>query len=401
MGLISFFRSLFSGGWREPEFQDSGSWHEPENQIVPVQKEGRSEDAQLVEYLKNNIVISDLWSTPQELERQGYKKLSTAAGALFSQFPGMMGTALSANSYRINFPPGFSVHDLMRLNRNGELTTILKKAGKGAIQGTASLVSNGPAAIVMGVFTVLSIITSQYFLAEINGKLEKIKGQLSRIDLFIRLEKMHELYSGISYLNEVYRDYEYIISSPVHQQAVLTNIIQLKRDADRDIMFYSNMIEDTFNRLNNSTKKGIIEESLNSIAENISCLKYAVMIYSVASVFEPILAGNHGNMDYLNNIENSMESRQKIFTENMTRFLGRYDQHKQIMTDKWLLRRKIEKGKFDPDSLFGRDQVEQDISSFCGQFVNSMNTLKAYASKGAEYAICNNEAYIRMLPGNN
>lgn len=253
----------------------------------------------------------------------------------------------------------------------------------------------------MGVFTVLSIVTSQYFLAEINKNLEDIKQRISKIDFFLRLEKRCELLSNIDFLQEIHRDYEHIVMNPSHQQAVLNNIIEIKNSANRDCMFYTGLIESSWSQLNGSKdSQKIISETLSSIAENIDNLKCAIMIYSISSILELIFSDNAGNGEYIELIKADMEKHRRAFEDTLLKSIDRYDTERKHMKDTLLLGWQIKRGKFIPDDFFDRQSVEEDQNVFCKDFIASMDQVKALASGGTEYAVCENKLYMRAVNSN-
>lgn len=371
------------------------------HEIIISDESRAAERQKIAEYLKQNITLTVCDDDSAALVRQGYRKISNVAGPIFNQLPGIVGANIAASAYKINLPEGFTINDLMRLKRNGELTTVLKKGGKGAFQGSASLVSTGPAAVVMGIFIALSVITSQYFLAEINKNLENIKQRISKIDFFLRLEKRCELLSNIDFLQEIHRDYEHIVMNPSHHQAVLNRIIEIKNSANRDCMFYTGLIESNWPQLNGSKdSQEQITETLSSIAENIDNLKCATMIYSISSIMELIFSDNAGNGEYIELIKADMEKHQRAFEGTLLKSISSYDTEKKHMEARMLLGGQIKRGKFIPDDFFNRQSVEEDQKVFCNDFIDSIDRMKALASGETEYAVCGDELYMSAKNSN-
>lgn len=386
MGFFGFFKNIFN---------NNSSQSSVTHKIIVTNVSEESDKQQITDFLRKNTEIVPCTYSTDELTKQGFQKITNTVSPIFSQLPGIIGTTLSASSYRIRLPEGFTVNDLMKLNRNNEMTTILKKGGKGAIQGSASLVSNAPAAVLMGVFTVLSVATSQYFLKEINNNIVNIKNRLNNIDFFLKAEKQSELLASIDFMQEIQRDYEQISLNDNYQQAVLTNIIDVKKKANADIKFYSNMVKRHFMQLDaKKGKKEDISENLNMIYESIENLKYSTMLYMYSSIMQIIYSDNMGNAEYIEAIKSDMADNRRIFEDVLAESLENYNVNIDLMKSRIFLGGDIKKGKFNPDEFFNPQLIEDDKSVFCLKFINTMDQIKLLNSNNARYVVCDNDLYV-------
>ena len=87
-----------------------------------------------------------------------------AVSAFMQYLPSLIATTTLSQSYIVSFPEGLP-HVLTSLQQGGFGTTI---QDHGRFVGTASLYPTTPQAVALGVFTVMSIASSQYFLNQIN-----------------------------------------------------------------------------------------------------------------------------------------------------------------------------------------------------------------------------------------
>ena len=103
--------------------------------------------------------------------------------ALLGAAPSLLGVSTLSQSYVLSFPEGVQ-GTLMRLKRGGYSTT-LQNPETGQIVGTAALEQTAIQAACLGAFTAMSIASGQYFLAEINGKLNMMRLSLDKILEFL------------------------------------------------------------------------------------------------------------------------------------------------------------------------------------------------------------------------
>lgn len=387
MGLIDFLKNIFNS--KKPATVT--------HKLIVTNVTEENNKQQIIDFVKQNTSLIPCTHSSAELERQGYQKLSSTVGPIFNQLPGILGTSIASNSYWIRMPEGFTVNDLMRLNRNNELTTQIRKAGAKGIQGSASLVSYSPAAVVMGVFTVLSVVTSQYFLKEINNNMVTIKNRLNNIDFFLKAEKQSELLANIDFMQEIQRDYEQISMNSSYQQSVLTNILDVKKKANADIKFYSNLIMRLLSQLNGKKdKEEKITEDLTNIYENIENFKYSTMLYMCSSIMQIIYSDNMDNSEYIETLSADMETNRTIFESILSECLEKYQEDKELMKARVIVGNNIKKGKFNPDEYFNPLLIEEDKNVFCLKFINTLDQIKLMNNNHADYVVCDDELYVKI-----
>ena len=124
--------------------------------------------------------------------------------ALLGAAPSLLGVSTLSQSYVLSFPEGVQ-GTLMRLKRGGYSTT-LQNPETGQIVGTAALEQTAIQAACLGAFTAMSIASGQYFLAEINGKLNMMRLSLDKILEFLYGDKRAELLSEISFIRFAYEN---------------------------------------------------------------------------------------------------------------------------------------------------------------------------------------------------
>ncbi len=389
MGFLDFFKNIFNNR------QSDQSTVTHKLIVTNVTEENNRQ--QIVDFIKQNTSLTPCTYSSDELEKYGYQKLSATVGPVFSQLPSILGTSIAANSYQIRLPQGFTINDLMKLKSNNEMTTILKEGGKGAIKGSASLVSNAPAAVVMGVFTVLSVITAQYFLKEINNNMVIIKNRLNNIDFFLKAEKQSALLANIDFMQEIQRDYEHIAQNSSYQQAILTNVLDVKKKANADIKFYSNMIMRLLLQINGKKdKEDKISEDLAQVYENIENLKFSTMLYMCSSIMQIIYSDNMGNSEYIDTISEDMGDAKAIFESILSECLEIYQTNKELMKSRVFVGNNIKRGKFNPDDYFNPELIAEDKNVFCGKFIDTMRQIQLMSNNNAEYIVYGGDLYTKI-----
>lgn len=358
-------------------------------------------NTEIMEFLKSNEVITSSTDNENKLISQGYTKLSENAGVVFSHLPAILGTVAAADTYYIRLPQGYTVHDLMRLTRNGELTTTLRKNGKFA--GQASLVSTTPVSVALGVFTVLSIVTSQYFLKEINDKLDQIQKQLNSVIDIIKLEKASILQANIQFISEIYRDLSIVYQNHDYLRAVISKILDIKCQSIADITFYSAMINKSLHELNMNSKDKIddIQNAITILSNYKQCYTLAISLYMSACTMQIVCTDNSDNTEYINTIKKDLETVQTNYKETICRnyidkcneYIGIQKSKHGLQSDKDNKRIADLSNRFS--QIFDKDIEHNENDKLYDNYLNNIQELEMFNNKGAEYAVCGNNLYIK------
>ena len=200
-------------------------------------------------------------------------------------------TGVLANVYYCKFPKGLP-HTLMKLKDGGFASAI---RGEKNIVGQASFHPMSAMAAVTGVFTVMSVVTGQYFLAQINSKLDKINQNVSDILAFLYGNKKAELVSEISFVQYAQKCYASIMRHREQQIATISGIQNAKKVAMKDVEFYLYDLDAAVKEVNGKvteiSKKQKIEQIVNS-------LELSLQLYITCCILEPYYSQNYDS-DYL------------------------------------------------------------------------------------------------------
>ena len=158
--------------------------------------------------------------------KPGIKKLELTSsqkiqmGGLMQQLPAVVAANALSDMYMVRFPAGIP-NALTPLKQGGFSTMV--KGENGRIAGTASLYSVEAQAAVLGAFNAMSIVSGQYFLAQINSELKTMNQNIDKILEFLYGDKKAELISEVSFVKSAYQNYSSIME---HEQQRFATLVR-------------------------------------------------------------------------------------------------------------------------------------------------------------------------------
>lgn len=304
--------------------------------------------------------------------------------ALLGEVPSLLASQTLAQTYILQFPDGIQ-HSLVQLAQGGQSSTWLRPDGK--IGGTASLYSAAPQATCLAAFTAMSIASGQYFLAEINSKMNMMKLSLDKILEFLYGDKKAELMSEISFIRFAYQNYGSIMEYDQQRMATIISLQNSRKVAMKDIEFYLSDLASTVVAKDGMDISAAVEKSIQ-VKE---CLELSMQLYVMSDVLEVFYSQNH-DPSFLNYIE---EDAAAYITKCEKRMLSGFSMLQQSLAahkDK-LLGKKIDK-----------DILEKQVGSIVealGVCDNSPmrdllhTALKMPEQKAAYYLDSSGDVYLR------
>lgn len=242
-----------------------------------------------------------------------FKKMELASdykmqlSALTQQLPSVIGAGIlsKSNLYVMKFPKGLP-HTVMHLNRGGVSTTIVDANGR--IKGTSSLYSvSNPASVIIGAMSVMSAISGQYFLAQINNEIRMVNQGLDKILNFLYGDKKAELVSEISFIKYAHQNYNSIIGNKHQTTATIASIQEARKVAMKDVQFYLNDLDSTIK----PESKDDIGETVRKSIQIKKCLELSMQLYLMSNVLEVYYSQNYDS-DYIKYIENDVTEYLKM-----------------------------------------------------------------------------------------
>ncbi len=260
---------------------------------------------------ENNVVnISDFFnfqieSVNENLNTNRFKKLNIpksqqgSIDMLVSQLPQLNSANTLKNAYAVKFPEGIK-GELMKYKTGGVGTPMQGDNGK--IVGHASLHKLKSQAVVLGAFSAISIATGQYFLSEINSKLDMLNQAIDKVLGFLYGDKKSELLSEINFVQYAYKNFSSIMQHEEQRIATISGLQSAKKVAMKDIEFY---MCDLDSKANTSTKSYSNFYQLSEDAFQIKdSLEMSTQLYVMGSLMESFYAQNT-DAEYINEVKSS------------------------------------------------------------------------------------------------
>lgn len=255
--------------------------------------------------------------------KDGFEKLTLTSeqkiqmSGLLQYLPDLTTAGKMAGAYTVKFPKGLP-HTLMALGQGGYGSPIISKEG---IIGMASFTPMLGQAVVMGVFTALSIATSQYFLAQINKELSAINQRLNEILEFLYGDKKAELLAELSFIQYARDNYSSIMLCGDQKVAVLANIQGAKKIAMKDVEFYTKDLDQktTPQKGENFQNYIFLSDKVNmEIKQIVENLDISLQLYIMSSLMEVYYAQNFSR-DYIDYLIDNMNNYLEICVNKITK----------------------------------------------------------------------------------
>lgn len=304
-------------------------------------------------------------------------RMATHVSGLMQYLPQIEAGKALKGTYRVEFPEGIS--GVLTQHGNGVLSAI-KDPETGKFVGQATFVQNPTSTpIILGVFTGLSIVTSQYFLAQINNNLEEVQKKLDQVLDFLYSDKDCEIYAELQSVRTIYMNYPTIMKADEQRTASISTVQHAKVVAERNIQFYYRdmnrrimaelegpgmPLPDLINMLNDEKTKNLA----NSLMDDLNSYNQAINLYCICSILEIVLSQNFEE-SYLDFVEDDLSSHFKAHNI----IIGKLDGKLAALASK--------KGVFklnpvlkDVQDLLGEGSPEKKYKDVIGQIRSSYNS---------------------------
>ena len=224
---------------------------------------------------------------------------------------------LTGNAYKIVFPEGSS-GTLMKY-KNGMLGTPLI-GDNGKISAHAGLVPIDKVSLTpLMVFTAMSAITGQYFMANINEGLEILTKDIKNIIDLIYDEKESENFSTYNFYEYVKNNLQLILGNEVLKLSTLTNLQLSNNKMYSNILFYSKSIKRKIEEITNIPNENKLTGKRLSEMDNISKVVIELInqqqlsfeLFAIGKIYEMQIAEIYDEI-YCNNILSELERVSQI-----------------------------------------------------------------------------------------
>lgn len=208
--------------------------------------------------------------------------------ALMQQAPTLAAAGTLAQAYIVRFPEGIP-HTLTALKQGGFGSMVQGSSGRFA--GSASFYPMQSQAVLLGVFSAMSVATCQYFLTQINRNMDKMNLKLDKILEFLYGDKKAELIAEINFTKYAFESYPSVMTHESQRIASITSLQASRKVAMKDIEFYLSDLDSA----KDAGKAIQIRDSL----------ELAIQLYVMSSLLEVYYAQNYDTA-YLSALERDM-----------------------------------------------------------------------------------------------
>ena len=222
----------------------------------------------------NECGFYDISADAIRIALDNYPEINNVAGNMIkefkdiNQFKGMV---------KMSYDKGLGV--LQKAKKGGYTGNIVNENGR--IVGHVNLedVSN-VAGATSSVMALLSVVTSQYYLHEINSTLDSVQMKIDNVSRFIEADKRSHIASRERYLIDVKKNAIDIQNNTVENQAVLTEIQGLEIETYSDYLMMTDMIGGLIDSIKLVKKQDDIKELIGKINEYFPQLWSALYLYA-------------------------------------------------------------------------------------------------------------------------
>lgn len=278
-----------------------------ENEIIQTNEELSEEKA--FDVMKANIGFQlEPYDGMIDLEDTSrFRKLSMSSAqkmqisALLQQTPQALATGTLAKAYIATFPEGLP-HVLSPLKQGGYGSLV---HANGKIAGHASFYPLKVQSIALGAFTVLSAVTGQYFLTQINSEMKIVNQKLDEILGFLYGDKKAELSAEISFAQYAYSNFSTMMLHDDQRSATIGSLQSAKKVAMKDIEFYLSDLEATVRQ--RTKDYDTLSRQMDKALRIKDSIEMSRQLYVISGLLELYYSQNY-EKDYIRYVENDMIS---------------------------------------------------------------------------------------------
>lgn len=159
--------------------------------------------------------------------------------------------------------------------------------------------------IASNAFSVASVLVGEYYMKQIDSRLDIIEKSISDISSFLENAKRAKLESFLDSLEHIEKNLKYILCNANQRQAALSELNVIKRQSKENMIFYRRQIIDLFSKQNVTDSLDTAKENLKEFYNYVASYWYSLYLFAYASSLEPIVSGDN-NENYLDIVESDI-----------------------------------------------------------------------------------------------
>lgn len=291
-----------------------------------MNKENNTENSQtesqngIQKYMKDTCGIEVFGNelTAEELESQGYKKLSSeelsVISPLFQLAPQVIVSKMNKvateqafktaieNSYKCILDPSMHLatfkgtSDVFLGAGLDNASNQVRCQARWLKNDEVLSISNVPQ-VALSAFNALSTVTGQYFMAQINSNLTEIKEGIDGIKQYFDAVRRSKLKTAFEGLNEIIEHIRFIKNYSERTRSNITKLYGIQKVVKENINFNKDQIESITHKVSNADDEKKVADNIEEVQKCLVQYRYAVYILNFSKVVEI----------YLNDITNVEE----------------------------------------------------------------------------------------------
>jgi hypothetical protein len=317
-----------------------------------------------------------------------------SANMLLSQLPTLIGAQQLSNAYKVVFPAGI-VGNLMNLKNGLQSSTIVNGSGK--IVGQAGLQSLSNLASPMVVFSAISMITGQYFMAQINKSIQNLTKKIEKIEKQLTIKEESIVFSASIFIKEIRNNWTLIVSNEDYKASIITNIISTINELTSSCYYFQNILNDKLSDLETSYRSNKLGSNnlINDIKRTEDFLKYAYQLRSSYKLILLFLTTNITNNNATEIKEVLKKDFDLVFSSTVNQLEARVDSIIDILKQSPSIKLQQQTKKIGPIIVDIRSIVNERYNNEGLKNINStIDKVKNIDSNGQDFYIIGNKMYI-------
>lgn len=305
---------------------------------------------------------------------------------------------INSNAYKVVFPEG-AAGTLMKY-KNGMLgTPLIGESGK--ISGHAGLVPVDSISLTpLMIFTAMSAITGQYFMAKINEGLESLTKDVKIIIDSIYDEKESDNFAAYNFYEYVKSNMQLILGNEVLKLSTLTNLQATNNKMYSNILFYSKGIKRNIKSITNVTSNSrftgkrlsAMEEISRVVLELITQQHLSFELFCIGKVYEMQVAEIYDE-SYCKNVILELERVGQIIDTDVNILINKCEETLLEIIKSANVKGNEAVTKYKEDiSMYKNKQLKFEKSK--DSFIKNIISFKNESIKPKEFVVINDLLYV-------
>lgn len=140
--------------------------------------------------------------------------------------------------------------------------------------------------IALGVFNVASLATGQYFMSQINTKLDALVTSVGRVEKLLDAQRHGELKTAAQELSDIMSRIEFLINDTDKTNAALSQLHRIQHIANCAMNTCQELVQNELHEMDANDKADRIKSRIEMISKNLVEYQYATQLYGIATLAE-------------------------------------------------------------------------------------------------------------------